>query len=68
MLKYAYEGLEEHKTEHQELVESARALQQKFLQESKQLSSEDILFLEQWLTGHILGADMELGAYLGEVM
>ena len=68
MLKYAYAGFEEHKTEHQELIESAKALQQKFLQEDKPLSSEDIQFLEQWLTGHILGADMELGDYLGEVM
>lgn len=68
MLKYGYEGLEEHKTEHEELIESARALQQKLLQEGKQVSSEDIEFLEHWLTGHILGADMDLGSYLGEVM
>ncbi|MDX2503699.1 MAG: bacteriohemerythrin [Gammaproteobacteria bacterium] len=68
MLKYGYEGFEEHKTEHQELIESARALQQKLLQENKSVSSEDIEFLEHWLTGHILGADMDLGSYLGEVM
>lgn len=68
MLKYGYSGLEEHRKEHQELVESARALQQKVLQENKQISDEDIEFLEQWLTGHILGADMELGSYLGEAM
>ncbi len=68
MLKYGYEGFEEHKTEHQELIEGARALQQKLLQENKPVSSEDIEFLEHWLTGHILGADMDLGSYLGEVM
>jgi hemerythrin-like metal-binding protein len=68
MLKYAYDGFVEHKKEHQELVESAKALQQKFLHEGKPLSSEDIKFLEHWLTGHILGADMDLGSYLGEVM
>ena len=68
MLKYAYDGYEEHRTEHQELIKSARELQQKYLQEGKQISSEDIVFLEQWLTGHILGADMELGSYLGEIM
>ncbi len=68
MLKYAYEDFEEHKTEHQELIESARALQQTFLQEGKPISSADIEFLEHWLTGHILGADMKLGSYLGEVM
>jgi len=68
MLKYAYEGLVEHKTEHQQLIESARALQQKFLHEGKAVSTEDIEFLEHWLTGHILGADMELGSFLGRLM
>lgn len=68
MLKYAYEGMEEHKAEHQQLIESAKALQQKFLQEGQSVSTEDIEFLEHWLTGHILGTDMDLGSYLGEVM
>lgn len=68
MLKYGYQGLAEHKLEHQELIESAKALQQKLMREGKRVSSEEIKFLEHWLTGHILGADMDLGAYLGEVM
>ena len=68
MTKYSYEGLLEHKKEHQELIESAMELKQKFLQKEKTLSSEDIEFLEHWLTGHILGVDMELGSFLGEVM
>ena len=68
MLKYTYEGLLEHKAEHQELIESAKELQQKFLQEGRSLPSEDIEFLERWLIGHILGADMEMGSYLCEVM
>ena len=64
MLKYGYEGIAEHRKEHQQLIESARALQQ----QGKSISSEDIEFLEHWLTGHILGVDMELGSFLGEVM
>lgn len=68
MLKYDYEGFEAHKTEHQELIDSARELQQLVLQEEKSLSSEDVEFLEQWLTGHILGTDMKMGSYLGEQM
>ena len=68
MLKYSYDGLLEHKTEHQELVDSAKAMQQKFLQGGKQVSTDDIEFLEHWLTGHIFAADMKLGSYLGEVM
>ncbi|MCK5649431.1 MAG: hemerythrin family protein [Gammaproteobacteria bacterium] len=68
MLKYGYEGLVEHRTEHQELIDSAKALQQKLLRENKTISGENIEFLEYWLTGHILGADMQLGTYLGEEM
>jgi hemerythrin len=30
--------------------------------------SEDLQFLEHWLTGHILSADKRLGSYLCEVM
>jgi hemerythrin-like metal-binding protein len=68
MIKYNYNELKEHKAEHQELIESAKEVQQMFLKNNKSLSSDDIESLEQWLTGHILGADMALGSYLGEVM
>ena len=68
MLKYGYKGIDEHKAEHQQLIESARALQNKLHKQSKTISEEEIEFLEHWLTGHILGTDMELGSYLGEVM
>lgn len=68
MQKYDYEGMDAHKSEHQQLIESAIALQKKFQQQGKKIADEDIEFLEHWLTGHILGTDMELGAFLGEVM
>jgi len=68
MLKYGYEGLAEHKAEHQELIESAKELQQKYLQGDKQVTNEDIEFLEQWLTEHIYDVDMKLGGFLTEVM
>ena len=68
MLKYNYSGLADHRSEHQELIQSAREFQQKSLQQDKAVNSEDIIFLENWLTGHILGADMDLGSYLGETM
>jgi hemerythrin len=68
MLKYGYEGFMEHKSEHEELIASAKALQQKLLDEGKLVLSEDIQFLENWLTGHILGTDMDMGSYLCEVM
>lgn len=68
MLKYGYDDIDEHKVEHAQLIESARTLQVKLMQQDKLLSEEDVVFLEQWLSGHILGADMELGSYLGRVM
>ena len=68
MLKYDYAGFKEHKAEHEELIESARTLQQQFLQAGKQVSNEDIKFLEHWLVGHILSADMKMGAFLCTVM
>ena len=68
MLKYGYEGLEEHKAVHQELINSAKELQQKILQTDKPIVDEDIEFLERWLTEHILTDDLRLGSYLSQVM
>ncbi|WP_293649655.1 bacteriohemerythrin [Thiolapillus sp.] len=68
MLKYAYDGYSEHRKEHEELIESIKALQQERKKEGISVTQDDIEFLEHWLTGHILGADMDLGAYLSEVM
>ena len=68
MLKYGYNGTEEHKMEHQELVNSARELQQKYIQAGKLDEKEDLQFLEHWLTEHILVADNRLGSFLIQVM
>jgi hemerythrin-like metal-binding protein len=68
MVKYGYEEYQEHKAEHEDLIESARELQQKCLKEGKQISGEEIEFLEHWLTSHIFTTDMKLGAYLAGVM
>ena len=68
MLKYGYEGYAEHKAEHQELVQSVKELQQKILEAGKLVGTEELEFLERWLTGHILSTDMKLGSYLAEKM
>ena len=68
MLQYKYEGLEEHKIEHNALIDSVKELQQKFHKANKLLTNEDIEYLETWLTEHILGQDMKLGFYLMNVM
>jgi len=68
MLKYRYAGIEEHKAEHRELIASAKELQQAILNADKPLANDHIEFLERWLTGHILTADLRLGSYLSQVM
>lgn len=68
MLKYGYKEIEEHKAVHQELIKSARELQEKILQADETIADKDIEYLERWLTGHILTDDMRLGAYLSQVM
>ncbi len=68
MLKFRYEGAEEHKTEHRELIRSARELQQKVLAADKPVAEEHLRFLERWLTEHILTDDMRLGSFLSHAM
>ena len=68
MLLYKYGGFAEHKAEHGDLIEGVKELQQKFHKQNKQLTNEDIEFLEDWLTEHILGQDMKLGFYLMRLM
>lgn len=68
MLKYGYAEIEEHKAMHQELIKGARELQHKVRQTDKSVSEEDVVFLERWLTEHILTDDRRLGDYLSQVM
>jgi hemerythrin-like metal-binding protein len=68
MLKYRYEGIEQHKADHRELIQSAKELQQQILQAEKLMVDQQIEFLERWLTEHILTADMRLGTYLSQVI
>jgi hemerythrin len=68
MLKHHYQDADEHKTEHRELIQSARELQQEILQGDKAVADEHIEFLERWLTEHILTADMRMGSYLSQVI
>lgn len=68
MLKYRYPEHAEHKIEHQELIQSAKELQQLILRSDSAFAEEHIQFLEQWLTRHILTADGRLGTFLSRVM
>ncbi len=68
MLKHRYPAMAEHKAEHRDLIQSAQELQQELLRADKAVADEHIMFLERWLTEHILTADGRLGAYLAQVM
>jgi len=67
MLKHHYGKVEEHKAEHRDLVQSAKALQRHILQASQGVTEDEIVFLERWLTGHILTTDQQLGTFLSQV-
>ncbi len=64
MIRHGYPDRQAHWQEHRELVKGLRALHEDRLREGRPLSARDVEHLERWLTGHILGADMELGAWL----
>lgn len=66
MLKHRYPALAEHRAEHRELIDSALELQKELLQADKAVADEHIVFLERWLTEHILTADQRLGSFLSQ--
>lgn len=68
MLKHRYSETAEHRTEHRDLIDSARELQRELLDSHGTMVDDHIAFLERWLTEHILTADMRLGAYLSQVI
>jgi hemerythrin len=68
MQKYGYPDLAQHRSEHEELIASGKALQRQLEAAGASLSAQEIEFLEHWLTGHIYGADMAMGAHLAETM
>jgi len=67
MLRHNYEGIAEHRAAHRELVEAARELQARLLNAGQALAEEQIVYLEHWLTGHILSVDQKLGSFLARV-
>lgn len=68
MIRYQYPEYDVHKLEHAELIDSVRKLQQEILQSEESLSEDHVIFLERWLTEHILTLDMKLGAFLCQAM
>lgn len=57
MLKYGYEGYDEHKNEHNELVARVLELETKFKSGENVVSYEVMLFLKEWLIHHMQVTD-----------
>ena len=64
--EYDYPDSEEHKKQHQELLEKAGGLKTKFDAGEKVLTIEVMNFLRDWLHDHIVGSDKEFGPFLNE--
>ena len=58
-----YEGFEEHKARHDELIEQVGELRTKLESGKASINFALMHFLKRWLTNHILGDDAEMGAY-----
>ena len=66
MVRFNYDGLQDHKDEHLDLIDQVRDLQRRFHENKHQLSTDNIEYLREWLTGHIAGQDMRLGYFIAE--
>lgn len=58
-----YAGFEQHKQQHEDLIEQVKALQGKLDQGQASISFELLHFLKVWLTTHIQESDKRFGAY-----
>ena len=67
MLEHGYPGLEAHRQEHLDLMDTVRDLQREILR-TGMLEEAELEVLERWLTGHILTDDLRLGAYLSQLI
>lgn len=66
MLKHDYPARAGHQAAHEELLGAARALQDRLAKSDAQVAEEEIVYLERWLTEHILTVDLKLGGFLAQ--
>jgi hemerythrin len=64
MLDGLYPGIKEHKKEHAIFLNEVLKIQREFRSGSPHLSLEMLLFLETWITDHILKTDAQFGRFL----
>ncbi|MGV6827052.1 MAG: bacteriohemerythrin [bacterium] len=61
---FDYPGYEEHKAQHDALIEEIQELQDKIATGKKNISFELLHFLKMWVTQHILDSDKEYTSHL----
>jgi hemerythrin len=61
---HAYPDYLIHKKEHDALTKQALDLKERFTRGDLFLSNKTMLFLKDWLNGHILGSDKKYGPFL----
>lgn len=64
MRQAKYEDLDTHIQEHRKLIAQLEQLSKKFLLEDKPIYFEMLVFLKNWLKGHIQGVDTKYSAAL----
>jgi hemerythrin len=63
MLLHEYPGLTKHRNEHEVFTNRVVTIQQKFHNKETDLFPEVLLFLQNWLSHHILKTDSEYGQF-----
>jgi hemerythrin len=62
--KFGYPEFQQHKKQHDDLAQKAKALKESFEQGKQTISIEVLNFLKDWLSGHIVGSDKKYGRFL----
>jgi hemerythrin len=60
---FDYPGYEEHKKQHEQLIQEILDLEYKIIEEEHAISFQLLHFLKMWLTKHILESDMDYGPF-----
>lgn len=66
MAERNYPGLEKHKAEHVDLVETVFTLQSKFESQELKMEKETVDFLRHWLTDHIADEDTKFARFMAK--
>ena len=64
MRSYAFGGYDRHKSEHDALMAKAHELESRIDAGEAKLTRDVVMFLRNWLHGHILGEDMTYAVFL----